>query len=130
MAGWLTALKLVPWGDVIAAAPQVVRAAQGMLRKKDDAVPIEESAPFPSAHPLANAGELALTQVHALEQQVIALQSSQRQALELIQSLAEQNTQVVATVGALRVGTQRLQKACIVLGVAVVALTIALIWKA
>ena len=32
---WITALKLVPWGDVIEATPQVVKAAKSLLRKKD-----------------------------------------------------------------------------------------------
>ena len=28
MAGWLTAFKVIPWGDVIAAAPTVARGAK------------------------------------------------------------------------------------------------------
>jgi hypothetical protein len=39
---WITALKLVPWGDVIEATPQVVKAAKGLLRKKEGAA--EEAA--------------------------------------------------------------------------------------
>ena len=35
MASWIAALKLVPWGEVIKATPQVVKAAQGMLKKKE-----------------------------------------------------------------------------------------------
>lgn len=27
MVGWVTALKLVPWGDVIEATPQILQAA-------------------------------------------------------------------------------------------------------
>ena len=35
MTSWIAALKLVPWGEVIKATPQVVKAAQGMLKKKE-----------------------------------------------------------------------------------------------
>jgi hypothetical protein len=28
MVGWVTALKLVPWGDVIEATPQILQAAK------------------------------------------------------------------------------------------------------
>src|SRR3989344_4700767 len=30
-AGWVAALKLVPWGDVIEATPQILRAAKKLL---------------------------------------------------------------------------------------------------
>ncbi len=46
-----------------------------------------------------------------------ALEQSQRQALEVIEQLAQQNAQLVATVSALRTGAQRLAVACGVLGV-------------
>ena len=32
---WIAALKLVPWGDVIEAAPHVLKAAKGLLRRSD-----------------------------------------------------------------------------------------------
>ena len=32
---WISALKMVPWSEVIKATPQVVKAAQSMLKKKD-----------------------------------------------------------------------------------------------
>ena len=31
MVGWVTALKLVPWGDVIEATPQILQAAKKLL---------------------------------------------------------------------------------------------------
>ena len=37
---WVTALKLVPWGDVIQAAPSVLKAAKGLMKKS----PEEEAA--------------------------------------------------------------------------------------
>ena len=35
--GWLTALKLVPWGDVIEATPQALKAAKALLKKREEA---------------------------------------------------------------------------------------------
>ena len=34
--GWLTALKLVQWGDVIEATPQAVKAARALLQKRKE----------------------------------------------------------------------------------------------
>ena len=65
MASWIAALKLVPWGEVIKATPQVVKAAQGMLKKKEaQAEAREQDASAQSAaqriSPPASAGEQAL----------------------------------------------------------------------
>ena len=97
---WITALKLVPWGDVIEATPQVVKAAKSLLRKKD----AEQAV---GAQPAAAGEPLAAPQ-----------------SLELIEKLAEQNAQIVATVGALRTGAQRLAWACAILGACVAGLLI------
>ena len=58
---------------------------------------------------------------------IAQLEQSQRQSLEIIEKLAQQNAQVVATVGALRIGAQRLAWACAVLFVTVIGLVIALL---
>ncbi|MCT9809385.1 hypothetical protein N0K08_01935 [Acidovorax sp. Be4] len=128
---WITALKLVPWGDVIEATPQVVKAAKGLLGKKPPA-----TASAPAATPQAashlnaphNAGEQALQLIQALEARTRQLEQAQQLSAELIEQLAEQNAQVVRTVDLLRTGAQRLAWACVVLGVAVIGLGIAL-WR-
>ena len=64
---WITALKLVPWGDVIEATPQVVKAAKSLLRKKD-AEQAVVAQPAAAGEPLAaprSAGEQALLLIHA-----------------------------------------------------------------
>lgn len=127
---WITALKLVPWGDVIEATPQVVKAAKGLLRKKDAAEAAGAAAPA-AAGQLAtphNAGEQALQLIQSLEGRIRQLEQGQQQSAELIQQLAEQNAQVIRTVDLLRTGAQRLAWACGVLGVTVVGLVIAL-WR-
>ena len=122
---WISALKMVPWGEVIKATPQVVKAAQGMLKKKDaqtEARAQENAEPASAQHlsPPASAGEQALLLIQQQEERIAQLEQSQRQSLEIIEKLAQQNAQVVATVGALRIGAQRLAWACGVLGICVI----------
>ena len=126
---WISALKMVPWGDVIAATPQVVKAAKGLLRKNqeqsEDQAEVQASQ---QAHatlaPPQSAGEQALLLIQQQEARIAALEQSQRQSLEIIDKLAQQNAQIVATVGALRIGAQRLAWAAGILGLCVIALGI------
>ncbi|WP_294257654.1 hypothetical protein [uncultured Comamonas sp.] len=129
MTSWIAALKLVPWGEVIKATPQVVKAAQGMLKKKEaQAEAREQDTGADSARqrvsPPASAGEQALLLIQRHEERIAQLEQSQRQSLEIIEKLAQQNAQIVATVGALRTGAQRLAWACGVLGLCVIGLGI------
>ena len=128
MASWIAALKLVPWGEVIKATPQGMKAAQSMLKKKD----AQEEAREQAAHaqqashlsPPASASEQALRLIQQQEERIAQLEQSQRQSLEIIEKLAEQNAQIVATVGALRIGAQRLAWTCGALGISLVSLAI------
>ncbi|MET1114941.1 MAG: hypothetical protein ABWY08_08290 [Comamonas sp.] len=127
---WITALKLVPWGDVIEATPQVLKAAKGLLRKKEAAAEAAAAAEAPAgrlATP-STAGEQALQLIQALEGRIQQLEQGQQQSAELIQQLAEQNAQVIRTVDLLRTGAQRLAWVCGGLAVVVVGLVIAL-WR-
>ncbi|MDL5035325.1 hypothetical protein [Comamonas resistens] len=128
MASWIAALKLVPWGEVIKATPQVMKAAQSMLKKKD----AQEEAREQAAHaqqashlsPPASASEQALRLIQQQEERIAQLEQSQRQSLEIIEKLAEQNAQIVTTVGALRIGAQRLAWTCGALGISLVSLAV------
>ena len=125
--GWVSALKLVPWGDVIQAAPHVLKAAKGLLSKspaEDEAATDAAVAPAGIASPAHNAGELALQHVAQLEARVAQLTEAQRASAQLIQQMAEQQSQIVQTVGLLRTGATRLAWACGVLGVVVIGLLI------
>ena len=126
---WISALKMVPWGEVIKATPQVVKAAQGLLKKKeaqDEAQEQDLSAQQAKQRlsPPRSAGEQALLLIQHQEARIAQLEQSQRQSLEIIEKLAQQNSQIVATVGALRTGAQRLAWACGVLGACVLGLAI------
>jgi len=103
--GWLTVLKLVPWGDVIENAPKVAQGAKKLwntVGKKT--VPVSVPSSPPTAPTLgALTGQDAA--VAALAAQVAELQVTtaelHQQMLEssaLIQSLAEQNTQLIQRV--------------------------------
>lgn len=127
--GWVAALKLVPWGDVIQAAPHVLKAAKGLLNKspaEDEAAAMAAAATHPSeiAAPAHNAGELALQHVAQLEARVTQLTQAQHASAELLQQMAEQQSQIVQTVGLLRTGATRLAWACGVLSVVVIGLLI------
>jgi hypothetical protein len=101
--GWLTVLKLVPWGDVIENAPKVAQGAKKLLAavgKKN--VPAATSAPVVAGTGSPASHDAALS---ALQAQVAALQASTAelhlqmlQSSALIQSLSEQNTQLIARI--------------------------------
>ena len=123
-AGWITALKLVPWGDVIEATPQILAAAKKLLGASRgggagaSGAPAAENAPAS----LSATPEAALRQ---LQERVDRLEQEQQASALLIQSLAEQNAQVVQAVEALRQRSQRLVGAVAVLAALCVGL---LVW--
>ncbi|MDH4426038.1 MAG: hypothetical protein QE495_06265 [Acidovorax sp.] len=124
MVGWVTALKLVPWGDVIEATPQILNAAKKLLgttrKGKSEA---------PGAASIAASGEEAALPVEAqllhLRERVSQLEQEQIDGAALIQSLAQQNAQVIRAVEDLRKRNRRLTLAITVLGATCLGL---LIW--
>jgi hypothetical protein len=81
---WLTALKLIPWRDVVENAPVVLRTASKLWDRQ----------PPPSDK--------------SLEQEVAALRDEARRASQVIESLAEQDARLVQAVEILRVRTRLL----------------------
>lgn len=103
--GWLTVLKLVPWGDVIENAPKVASGAKKLWQSVGNkAVPVTpgnsvqevqgSQAPTPTVLQ-AQVAELQVA-VADLHQQMLA-------SSELIQSLADQNAQLIKRVEVNRV---------------------------
>lgn len=126
---WVSALKLVPWSDVIQAAPTVLKAAKGLMKKSpeqelEDAAQAAFPASAESQTPAANAGELALQKVAQLEARIQQLEAAQRASNQVLEKMAEQQAQIVKTVGLLRTGATRLAWACGALGLIVLALLI------
>ena len=120
--GWVTALKLVPWGDVLEATPQILQAAKKLLGST------RQGTADAAAGTLAGAGDAATPpvalQLQQLRERVARLEQEQQESAVLIQSLAEQNAQVVQAVEVLRLRDQRLTAAIALLGAACAGLIV------
>ncbi len=83
--GWMTILSNVPWSDVIKNAPAVAEGARKLWKKAGSkASTVSDDAPADS--------------LAALQGQVADLRAQMLAAGEVIQSLAEQNAQLIARV--------------------------------
>lgn len=89
--GWGTILANVPWSDVIKNAPAVAEGAKKLWKKVGGKTSTASTAPAPADN--TPEGRLA-----ALEARVAELHGQMQAAGEVIQSLAEQNAQLIARV--------------------------------
>jgi hypothetical protein len=112
---WLSALKVIPWGDVIEAAPGVVKGARKIFTRAQEA-----DSSVPSAEPGADVAQ----RVDQLEASVNQLLAQQQASAKLMETLAEQNARVVEVVDILRVRTRMLLVLIGVLGVALIGVTV------
>lgn len=98
--GWVSVLKMVPWGDVIDNAPKVAQGAKKLWQsvvKKPDAAPGATAGVDAAVVAPASAEQLQ-QQLLALQDRVAELHQQMLTSSELIQSLAEQNTQLIRRV--------------------------------
>lgn len=103
---WITALKVIPWGDVVEAAPHIVRGARRLLNSG-------RGRASPAAAPRADIDpDDPVARLYALEAQVDDMREEQVQTAELVRTLAEQNERIVAALELLRVRTRVLIWAC------------------
>ena len=129
IGGLFGALKVIPWKDVVTAAPAVVRGAQQLWNKvRHEAPPPEAAAavrPAPAAGPAASDPQAALdaldARVQALDSRLAQQAREAAAASELIAALAEQNARLIETVGRLRRQALALAVAAAVLGAGVAA---------
>jgi hypothetical protein len=102
MAAWLAVLKVVPWGEVIAAAPKVAVGARKLWdsvgRKPEAGVAGAETAPAPEDPSIALGARL-----DRADAELADLRAKLQDATGLIASLAEQNEQLIARIDLLRV---------------------------
>ncbi|MDI1246107.1 MAG: hypothetical protein PSV24_11960 [Rhodoferax sp.] len=118
--GWLTVLKMVPWGDVIDNAPKVATGAKKLWQAVGKK-PVVTTPATPAQEALrAQSPELAAMQSQLAELQVAVADLHQQMLVssELIQSLAQQNTQLIKRVEVNRV--RLLWLLALVLGLALV----------
>ncbi|MET0333111.1 MAG: hypothetical protein ABW190_02485 [Rhizobacter sp.] len=106
--GWMTALKVIPWGDVIEATPGIVKGARKMFARTQQAEePLVEGD-------TAQRGDLS-ARVALLEDSLTHMVQQQKASAQLIETLAEQNARIVEAVEILRVRTRMLLIASFVL---------------
>jgi hypothetical protein len=108
MVGWITALKIIPWGDVIEAAPVLAKGARKFFAKTEQTTQETAATARTEVPAGADALELAKTRIHQLEQSLAQMAEQQKASAELIESLAAQNAQVVQVIDILRVRTRLL----------------------
>lgn len=94
---WLTALKVIPWADVIEATPALLKGARRLLkRSQDEAAEARTTAEPPQTLPEA------LARVQRLETELAQLSQAQAESAALLESLAEQQARLVEAVQGLR----------------------------
>jgi len=98
---WLSAFKVIPWGDVMSHAPSVLEKARDLIaRKHADAAP--QPMATPNAHDdVPSLGELK-NRLLTAQMQIDALQQSQTQLAQTVSALAEQKAGLVSAVSTLR----------------------------
>jgi hypothetical protein len=122
---WLTALKVVPWGDVIEHAPNVLKAARKLMdRQKAEPELNTTTAVDMPGQSVPSLGELQ-NRLIAAQVQMVGHAQTQAQLTETLAALAEQNAQLVSAVEVLRLRTRLL-----FWGMALLALTMAWwVWR-
>jgi hypothetical protein len=98
---WLSALKVIPWGDVISHAPSVLEKARDLMARKPAEV-APSSMATPNVHDDGpSLGELK-NRLLAASMQLDELQQRQTQLTQTVSELAEQNAGLVSAVSGLR----------------------------
>jgi isopropylmalate/homocitrate/citramalate synthase len=100
---WIAAFKLIPWKDVAAVTPEIVKGAKNLWSRT------KKAGDKAGEGDLAGTGyDGSVASVNRLVARIGELESEQRSASDLIKALAEQNEQLVAAVAVLRVRTRAL----------------------
>jgi hypothetical protein len=110
--GWMTALKIIPWGEVLESAPHIVKAAKHLFSTaKADADNFAEAPNSPTGDGLVNLDK----RTRLIEARIIELSNEQESSTALIKSLAEQNALIVEAIEVFRVRVKILLIGCILL---------------
>lgn len=98
--GWLTVLKMVPWGDVISNAPKVAEGAKKLWSTVAKKPPVAELVRSNAPQHAADAQTLAQLQkqLDAAVAEIADLHQQMLASSELIQALADQNAQLIRRV--------------------------------
>ena len=104
---WLTALKAVPWGDVISHAPSVLEKARDLMARKPADVASQPMATSNAHDEVPSLGELKNRLLDA-SSQIEGLQQRQAELAQTVRALAEQNAALLTAVSGLRQTLRRL----------------------
>jgi uncharacterized coiled-coil protein SlyX len=111
---WIAAFKLIPWSDVVQATPTVVRGAKDLWARTRAGLAksaiTEEGATVEPGSP------------EEMAQRLTQLEAEQVNASALINTLAEQNAQLVAALDNVRNKVKLLVAACVLLALSSAAL--------
>lgn len=110
--GFLSALKVIPWGEVINSAPAIVKGARTLFARTRAAPTLDPGLDATQAG--GDPTEQAQRRVVQLETRVAELAEELRQLAQLNQSLAEQNARMVLAIDILR---SRMRVLSVALGV-------------
>ena len=92
---WMTALKIIPWGNVLESATHIVKAAKHLFSAtKADADDYASAPDSGRRDGLANLDN----RIKLMEERIAELRQEQQSSAELIKSLAEQNALIVEAV--------------------------------
>ena len=117
--GWINALRVIPWKDVLEAAPGMVKGAKRLFT----AAKVETNS-----QTMADSSSTIVTfdadgfknldnRVRHLQTKIIELNSDHNSSAKLIKSLAEQNAQVVNAIEVLQFRIKILIYVCVLLAI-------------
>ena len=131
--GWITALKIIPWKDVLENAPHIVKAAKNLYAgTKTDTSFSSESSDSSDSSTYTSDNENTESwgfRLHIIERKILELNDEQESSVKLIRSLAKQNVRIVEAIEVLRVRSKILLFTCILLGSILAGLIFLLILK-
>jgi len=108
---WIAALKVIPWGDVMEAAPHIVKGAKHLFTSSRNDIPGATSGT-----------ENIDTRLQRLQAHLAEIEAEQQKSATLIKSLAEQNIRVVEAIEIMRVRTKILMYVSIAMASTILAM--------
>ncbi len=117
--GWINALKVIPWKDVLEAAPGMVKGAKRLFtaaKVETNSQPIADSSPEIASFDAEGLENLD-NRVRHLQAKIFTLNAEQNSSAKLIESLAKQNARVVEAIEIFRVRIKILIYVCFLLGI-------------
>ena len=115
---WLTALKVLPWGDMIEYAPRVVSGAHKLWQRAKAEQAGEDADAIDGEAVATDSGR----ELQELKEQLLELQTQQLEMSNLVSELAEQNQRLVGAVSILRTRTRLLGFVAVLLAAAAIYL--------